>query len=415
MRRVFALLAAAAIVSPAAANAAASPQRTLNRALNRGTKAAGGSSGAEVVDLTTGRQLYSYKSTVGRLPASVEKLYTTATALIRFGPNGTFQTRVYGTGSLDSTGTWHGTLYLRGGGDPTFGAQGFDRYYYGAGATMQRLVANLLRTTPIRALAGRIVGDEHYFDSLRGTVYSGYAPSIYVEGLLSGLAYDRGFTNIHESTFQPHPAVFAAQQFAAALKAAHVRIPKGTPITAGTTPAGATSLTSVHSPRMATLLRLTNTPSDNFFAEMLIKDIGAQFGGAGTTAAGAAVVRAQVASSFGIRPRLDDGSGLSYDDSTSPQQVVTLLSKMVHNSVFFNSLAIAGETGTLSQEMNGTIAQGRCRGKTGTLQAVSNLVGYCTARDGHMLAFAFLMNAIDPNSAHPIQDRMAVALANYDG
>jgi D-alanyl-D-alanine carboxypeptidase/D-alanyl-D-alanine-endopeptidase (penicillin-binding protein 4) len=166
---------------------------------------------------------------------------------------------------------------------------------------------------------------------------------------------------------------------------------------------------------MATLLRLTNTPSDNFFAEMLIKDIGAQFGSAGTTAAGAAVVRAQVASSFGVDPRLDDGSGLSYNDSASPQQVVTLLSKMHNDSVFYNSLAIAGETGTLANEMNGTVAEGRCHGKTGTLQAVSNLVGYCTARDGHTLAFAFLMNAIDPNSAHPIQDRMAVALANYDG
>ncbi|HEV3055809.1 MAG TPA: D-alanyl-D-alanine carboxypeptidase/D-alanyl-D-alanine-endopeptidase [Solirubrobacteraceae bacterium] len=415
MRRVFALLAAASMVSPAAANAAATPQRTLTRALNSGITAAGRSSGADVVDLTTGQQLYSYKSTVGRLPASVEKLYTTATALIRFGPDGTFQTRVYATGALDSTGTWHGTLYLRGGGDPTFGARGFDRYYYGAGATMQRLVANLLRTTPIKALVGQIVGDEHYFDSVRGTVATSYAPSGFLEGLLSGLAYDRGFTNVTESTFQSRPALFAAQQFAAALRAAHVRIAKSTRISAGATPAGAASLTSVHSPRMATLLRLTNTPSDNFFAEMLIKDIGAQFGSGGTTAAGAAVVRAQVASSFGVDPRLDDGSGLSYNDSTSPQQVVTLLSKMHNNTVFYNSLAIAGETGTLANEMNGTVAEGRCHGKTGTLQAVSNLVGYCTARDGHTLAFAFLMNAIDPNSAHPIQDRMAVALANYDG
>jgi D-alanyl-D-alanine carboxypeptidase/D-alanyl-D-alanine-endopeptidase (penicillin-binding protein 4) len=415
MRRVLVLLVAAAVASPAAASATATPQQTLTRALNRGVKAAGSSSGADVVDLTTGQQLYSYKSTIGRLPASVEKLYTTTTALIRFGPNGAFQTRIYGSGSLDSTGTWHGTLYLRGGGDPTFGAQGFDRYYYGTGATVQRLVANLLRTTPIKALDGRIVGDEHYFDSLRGTVYSNYAPSIDVEGLLSGLAYDRGFTNLTEATFQAHPAVFAAQQFASALRAERVRVPKHTPITAGTTPADATPLTSVYSPRMATLLRLTNTPSDNFFAEMLIKDIGAQFGGAGTTAAGAAVVRAELASSFGIHPRLDDGSGLSYHDSTSPEDVVTLLSKVFHNSVFYNSLAIAGETGTLAQEMNGTVAQGRCRGKTGTLQAVSNLVGYCTARDGHTLAFAFLMNSINPTYAHPIQDRMAEALARYDG
>ena len=83
---------------------------------------------------------------------------------------------------------------------------------------------------------------------------------------------------------------------------------------------------------------------------------------------------------------------------------------------FFNSLAVAGQTGTLAPpRMRGTAAQGRCHGKTGSLHDVSNLVGYCRARDGHLLAFAFLMNAITPTYARPIQDRMAVALAKYDG
>jgi len=76
---------------------------------------------------------------------------------------------------------------------------------------------------------------------------------------------------------------------------------------------------------------------------------------------------------------------------------------------------VAGETGTLQDEMQGTYAEGRCRGKTGTLHDVSNLVGYCAAGDGHTLAFAFLMNGIYPDYAHPIQDRMAVAVAKYDG
>ena len=65
--------------------------------------------------------------------------------------------------------------------------------------------------------------------------------------------------------------------------------------------------------------------------------------------------------------------------------------------------------------MQGTVAQGRCRGKTGTLSDVSNLVGYCQARDGHTLAFAFLMNGIYPYYAHPIQNSMAIALVKYDG
>jgi D-alanyl-D-alanine carboxypeptidase/D-alanyl-D-alanine-endopeptidase (penicillin-binding protein 4) len=419
MRRVLALLAAAPALllaaAPAPAVAAANPLRALKRALNRGVNAAGPSTGAYVVDLDTGQTLYAHKSGVGRPPASVEKLYTTSTALLRFGAGATLQTRVLGVGTLDSNGTWHGTLYLKGGGDPTFGAQGFDRYFYGTGATMQQLVASLLSQNGIKALDGSIVGDESYLDSLRGTIATGYSASGYVEGLLSGLAYDRGFTDITESTFQTHPALFAAQQFAAALQAAHVRVPNRTSVTAGKTPAGAHVLATVASPPISQLLKLTNTPSDNFFAEMLIKDLGARFGTGGTTAAGAAVVRAQVAKSFGIYPHLDDGSGLSNDDSTSPRQVVTLLTAMSNNVPFWSSLAIAGETGTLQNEMNGTIAQGRCRGKTGTLVAVSNLVGYCQARDGHTLAFAFLMSSINPSYAHPIQDQMAVALAGYRG
>ena len=95
--------------------------------------------------------------------------------------------------------------------------------------------------------------------------------------------------------------------------------------------------------------------------------------------------------------------------------MVSLLRTMAGNATFTSSLAIAGETGTLADEMNGTYAQARCRGKTGTLHDVSNLVGYCTARNGDTLAFALLMNGVIPDAAHPIQDRMVVAIAGYDG
>ena len=176
-------------------------------------------------------------------------------------------------------------------------------------------------------------------------------------------------------------------------------------------------LARVNSPNVGTLISLTNTPSDNYFAETLLKDLGARFGGTGSTAAGAAVVRDEMAQVFGIQPTLNDGSGLSRYDSTTALQVVTLLQKMAGNSTFVNSLAVAGETGTLSRENRGTIAQGRCRGKTGTLRDVANLAGYCHARDGHTLAFAFLSDAIsNPGYVHGVvQPRMTSALAAYDG
>jgi D-alanyl-D-alanine carboxypeptidase/D-alanyl-D-alanine-endopeptidase (penicillin-binding protein 4) len=325
---------------------------------------------------------------------------------------------VWGIGSLDSAGTWSGVLYLRGGGDPTFGSAQFDRAAYGGGATVQRLVSNLIRSLHIKAFQGRIVGDESYFDSRRGTPSSGFRADLPdVEGELSALAYDRGFANFAGTIGQPRPALYAAQQFAAALRAAGVGVPRTTPIYTGRAPAAARQLAMVRSPSVARLIALTNTPSDNYLAEMLLKGLGARFGGAGTTAAGAAVVRQELAAQFGITPRLSDGSGLSRADSTSPSQVVTLLEQMYSNPYLFNSLAISGRTGTLQDETRGTAAFGACHAKTGTLHDVANLAGYCQARDGHELAFAFLANRVgSPDYAHRVEaNAMAAALARYNG
>ncbi len=404
-----------ALPATASAQSTAAAERALGRALHGGLRAGGRADGADVIDMTTGKTLFSSAAGVGRLPASVEKIYTTSTALLRFGASARLRTRVLGVGEFGLDGAWHGTLYLKGGGDPTFGSKSFDHFAYGTGATMQQLVANLIRETGITSISGRIVGDESYLDSLRGTPPYGFQPSTDVEGLLSGLIYDRGLANPQGTAFQNRPALFATQQFVSALKAAGVKVPARTRVYTGVTPASATPLAVVHSPRMATLIKLTNTPSDNFFAEMLLKDLGAGFGGAGTTAAGAAVVRAQMAA-FGVHPRLDDGSGLSRTDLTSPRQVDTVLERMAGNPSFTTSLAIGGETGTLQDEMQGTVAQGDCIGKTGTLHDVANLAGYCTARDGHRLVFAFLMNRLgDPAYGHQVEANMAVALARYDG
>src|SRR5437660_7143056 len=135
--------------------ATASPQSALSSSLRHGMQKAGGAGGAYVLDLYTGKALFSWVAGRGRLPASVEKLYTTATALLRFGPNGTLATRVLAAGSIDSHHGFHGTLWLKGGGDPTFGSAGFDRSFYGTGATAGQLADSLIRDTGIRSIQGR--------------------------------------------------------------------------------------------------------------------------------------------------------------------------------------------------------------------------------------------------------------------
>jgi len=399
-----------------AARAQITQQQSLAQALTGDLRASGGASAAYVLDLNTGGVLYSAGGQDGHLPASVEKLYTTSTALLRFGGNATLTTQLLGAGSVADR-VWHGTLVLKGGGDPTFGSASFDQANYGTGATIQKLVRNLIRATGIRSVQGAILADGSIFDSKRGTPATGFGRSAWVEGELDGVAYDRGWFTADGSIFQARPTLFAAQRLVDALRAAGVRVPSGTRVSTGSAPAGARQLATVSSPKIATLISITNTPSDNYFAETLLKDLGARFGGSGSTAAGAAVVRAAIANAFGIHPTLNDGSGLSRFDSTTPLQVVTLLQKMAGNSNFVNSLAVAGQTGTLQRVNRGSFAQGRCRGKTGTLSDVANLAGYCHARDGHTLAFAFLSDRISsPNYVHGVtQAAMTAAVANYNG
>ncbi|HEY2006345.1 MAG TPA: D-alanyl-D-alanine carboxypeptidase, partial [Solirubrobacteraceae bacterium] len=283
MRRLILFLAVGLLgLVPGTASAASrrsrarsTPQSSLARSLNGSMARVGAYSGAYVQDLTTGAQLYADNAKVGRLPASVEKLYTTSTALLRFGPGGRLSTQVLGVGQLQGT-TFVGTIYLRGGGDPTFGSAGFIHASYGSGASVQRLVANLVAATGMTALRGSVVADESMLDSRRGTPPYGYRPALDIEGELSGLSFNRGWANAIGTAYFKHPAVEAGQQFVQALKTAGVRVPGTTRIRAGVTPSSATPLAAVASPRMQTLVDLTNTPSDNFFAETLLKDLGAR-------------------------------------------------------------------------------------------------------------------------------------------
>jgi D-alanyl-D-alanine carboxypeptidase/D-alanyl-D-alanine-endopeptidase (penicillin-binding protein 4) len=384
----------------------------LRATLSATMRRAGASSGAYVVDLVSGKTLFAAQADVPRIPASVEKLYTTSTALDRFGPDGTLDTLVLGLGTTDAAGVYHGDLFLRGGGDPTFGSEHFVSTTYGLGTTVTSVARALESASPVKRIDGAVLGDESRFDGLRGGPRTEFRFDSDLSGTLSALSFDRGRSGDRGS-----PAAFAASQLAAALRDDGIAVSGHS--AAATAPAGAKLQVAVASPPMQTLVRLTNVDSDNFFAEMLAKDLGARFGTAGSTTAGAVVVRGWLAK-LGIRPKLFDGSGLDRADRTSPRQVVELLRALqpgARGSVtpaldavgraLRASLPVAGRTGTLRHRMRSGAAAGHCAAKTGTLNRVSALAGWCHSR----VAFAFLMNGISVAKAHALQDRMTQALA----
>jgi serine-type D-Ala-D-Ala carboxypeptidase/endopeptidase (penicillin-binding protein 4) len=404
MRRAVLTLLALVLLGPVPA-----AQGALSGSLTRYMRLAGSHSGAYVTNLTDGTREFAWRGGRQRILASNTKLFTTAAALARFGTDGTLGTEVLGDGALDESGVWRGNLYLRGGGDPTFGSRRFSSRSYGGGASVEELAA-LVEDTGIERVTGRIYGDESRHDSLRGGPDSGYGVSIWV-GPLSALSFNRGLADEGGRSFQTSPPAFAAAGLDAALEARGVRVrlrPR-----AGATPAAAQVLASVDSPPMETLVRITNKPSDNFFAELLAKDLAMQARGRGTTRSGAALA-AGFARRLGAPARLVDGSGLARDNRASPYRVARLLSAMTERDefdAFYDSLPVAGRDGTLARRMRSGPARGRCRAKTGTLSNVSALSGYCTARSGDLYAFSILMNGVYTPGARVLQDRMAQAIA----
>jgi D-alanyl-D-alanine carboxypeptidase/D-alanyl-D-alanine-endopeptidase (penicillin-binding protein 4) len=391
----------------------------LVRSLRRQLRQAGHSAAAFVYDITTHRPLLAVRADEPRAPASVEKLYTSVALLRRIGPDARLATTVLGAGALGRHGVWHGDLYLRGGGDPSLGSARFNATYeQGRGSTLAPLVAQL-QADGIRRVDGRLYGDESLFDGRRGGPASAYSADVRdLGGELGALTFDHGSTLALVGRRRPRytlsPAVDASVELAHALRRAGVaaraaRDPRATP-------PGAHELARMDSPRLLALVGLTDLPSDDFYAEMLTKQLGLRFAGAGSTAAGARVIAATMAG-YGIRPGVADGSGLSRANRTTARQVVTLLTAVAGTSLgseLAGSLPVAGESGTLAREMHGTPAQGRCQAKTGTLAYVTSLAGYCHSRGGHTLAFALIIYGLTSPRAHAVRDAMAIAMARDD-
>jgi D-alanyl-D-alanine carboxypeptidase/D-alanyl-D-alanine-endopeptidase (penicillin-binding protein 4) len=382
----------------------------LQAALSRALKSAGGGSGAYVYDLDDEQELYAVHAKVRRPPASVEKLYTTVALMRVLGPSARLHTDVLGTGRL-SHGVWHGNLYLRGGGDPTFGDASFNRVWeQGYGPTPNQLV-DQLQAMGIRRVTGFVYADESLFDRRRGGLITNYAPDVPdFGGQLSALVYDHGTS----SSFKVSPAVFAVRQFVATMRGSGIQA-KASKHTAKT-PLQARLLAVVSSPPMSVMIRLMDVPSDDLFAELFAKQLGVLFGGGGTISAGARVISDTITASYDLHPTILDGSGLSRNDRSSPLEVVDLLRDVWHTTVgneLAAALPVVGEQGTVQSIGVKTAAQGHCIAKTGTLNGVSNLAGYCHSRGGHTLAFALMIDGPPNYVGLALESQMIAAIARY--
>lgn len=442
-----------------------------------GSRTRNGEWGAIVVSISRGDTLFARSADRPMVPASTMKLFTSAIALEKLGPEHTFSTDVLRDGPLDSSGVLSGDLVLRGDGDPSLSP----RFVRGGPDAAMNLLAQFTVGAGVRHVTGDLIADASAFESRRipegwltryaGAGYaapfsalslnenivivgvtageSGGAARVFLEPATKGLSItntvrtvagggssisarrvgdDRvvvsGTIGARAGTVRYQlvvgdPVVFTAGAFRAALEAQGVKVDGD--IKVGRTPASAAVVTSLPSPPLARLVSVMNRESINLYAEMLYRGAarGEDRQTVGSAETAVTTLKDFLVRQVGTAPdavTATDGSGLSVLDRVTPRSLVQLLDHAHHapwGSAFHASLPVAGESELLRNRMRTTPAQGNLHAKTGTTNEVIGLSGYVTAENGEILAFAFLYNGNDRWHARETIDAMGPTLAAF--
>ena len=351
---------------------------------------------AVAFDLQTGQTLFTEHESLSLAPASNEKLAVTYAALVGLGTAYKIETDVLGRGQQNGT-VWRGHLLLVGHGDPTLSS-----------ADLADLAAQV-RAAGITRVTGAVFGDETFFDARRTA--PGWKPWYYVNesAPLSALTVDRG---TYRGRISRNPALAAALLFRDALRRAGVAV-GGAGL--GDEHGNEVPLAAVDSAPLSEIVRYMDRASDNFTAEIVLKQLGAIENTVGTSAGGAAYARRLLAAAgvplAGVR--LTDGSGLSLLDRLTVRALAGILRAAWADPevrpAFVAALPVAGINGTLSDRMRRPPARGNVLAKTGTTFQASALSGYVRRR----YVFSVLQNGNPVSSfwARRAQDRFATALA----
>jgi len=360
------------------------------------------------------------------IPASAQKLLVASVALDRLGRRHRFTTQVRAI--VGDGGVVAGNFFLVGGGDPLLTSEDFpiegDKEPVFNETSLDRL-ADRVVNAGVTTVQGDVVGDGSRYDD------EFYAPS-WVDadrGLEAG-PVDALLVNDARVTGDPvrgsDPSEAAAREFARLLTDRGVTI-EGTPA-AGRANMSAPVVATVRSAPLADVVAELLTNSDNNTAEMLLKELGRDASGAqGTRVAGIEAVRETLTSWDVDLAGMDlaDASGLSTENRLSCDVLLAVLARDRPDGPIGRGLAIAGETGTLSDVFAGSPVAGRLRGKTGTLQnapfnadppAVKSLAGYLPVDGGESIEFALILNGPTINDQaeyRPVWDALATVLSTY--
>jgi D-alanyl-D-alanine carboxypeptidase/D-alanyl-D-alanine-endopeptidase (penicillin-binding protein 4) len=221
------------------------------------------------------------------------------------------------------------------------------------------------------------------------------------------------------------PVRYAGDVLKRALAEKGIKLLARNPIKTGTVPLNAKLLVAHDSNSLSSVVRDMNKSSDNYYAESVLKTLGAETRATPAPASwsdGIAAMQAYLAK-LGLPPgtyRSNNGSGLFSATEVSARQLVTVL-RGAHKDYrigpdLLASLPVGGMDGTLSKRWHGSATRGRVRAKTGSLAAVTTLAGYVGVDSARPLAFAILVNDIPTGQKGPARamaDDMLDAIVAY--
>ncbi len=341
--------------------------------------------GLEVYDLTADSVLYKVNEHQMLRPASTMKLVTAIAAIDKLGGSFRFRTQLYYTGHVDNH-TLSGDLYCVGGFDPRFNIDDMNAF------------VESIRRMGVDTIRGSIVADRTMKD----------------ENLLGeGWCWDDDNPKLSPLTIGRNTEFM--ERFIRQLTDDGVVLEVS--VADGALPDSAYHLCSRYHSIDQVLQRMMKQ-SDNFYAEALFYQLAASQGCRPARAKDAAAIVKQLIAKVGLgsRPyRIADGSGLSLYNYLSAELEVRLLRYAYRNSTVYlhllPSLPVAGVDGTLRDRMRGTFAAENVKAKTGTVEGVSSLAGYCTAANGHQLCFSIINQGImHTKNGRRFQDRVCNAL-----
>lgn len=341
--------------------------------------------GMMVYDLDADSAIYCHNERQLMRPASTMKLLTAITAIDKLGGSYQFKTDLCYTGEV-TDGTLSGNIYCVGGFDPRFNIDDM------------RAFVESIRKMGVDTIRGNIYADKSMKDEAQygeGWCWDDDNP------ILSPLLVGRKDVFIDRFMQELREAGIVVDAFTGQRRR----------------PDDAFCICRRFHTIDQVLMRMLKE-SDNLYAESMFYQIGAASGSQPATAHSARNVMNRLIEKVGLDPKrynIADGSGLSlYNYVTAELEVRLLRYAFKNNNIYLHlhpSLPQAGTDGTLRKRMTSPFTQGNVYAKTGTLSGISSLAGYCTAANGHRLAFAIInQGLLHGRNGRSFQDRVCTIL-----